>query len=157
MVVSFHLIFWGEFSPHKFLGIFFVSPIWIHQGFLSQLHGSLVSNLQLGGTGNPIPFHMRKDAKNGGFGLETFVCFLSMNIGDTHRHIVWICIWVYMYIMVQLYTWFIFAHHFRWASQLDNDAGHHINAFAVTTTIRSTRRWPYMCTWWEVPCLTSNA
>ena len=83
MVVSFHRIFLGEFSPRFFLGIFFVSPIWIHQGFLSQLHGSLVSNLQLG-------------ANNGGFGLgNVCVFFFSMNIGDTHRDIVILYEFVY--------------------------------------------------------------
>lgn len=149
MVVSFHRIFLGgNFHPENVWGILLFLQFESTKAFyLSYMAASC-----------PICNLVRIMEV---LGLETFVRFLSMNIGDTHRHIIILYEFVhgsvYMYIMVQLYTWYIFAHHFRWASQLDNDAGHHINAFAVTTTIRSTRRWPYMCTWWEVPCLTSNA
>ena len=109
MVVSFHLIFVGwKFSPRKFLGIFL---------FL-QFESTKAFCLSYMAASSPICNLVRIMEV---LGLETFVCFLSINIGDTHRHIIILyefvhgstCILWYNYIH-DLYLHTILDGHHSW-------------------------------------------
>lgn len=77
----------------------------LHQGFLSQLHGSLVSNLQLG-------------VNNGGFGLGNFCVVFYRLISVTHTDILSYCMNLYMglhvYYGTDRYLHTIFDGHHSW-------------------------------------------